>query len=177
MPFKFPEPPTLYRPVRRVIWDNGNPVSKKTLLIGMNPAETGETPTVGAYLKKLTAFLDSKGYGAYNDFTLMNLFSHVSKDPEKVDLKSATDFRQYRDLLADADMILLTWGIRSHKHVEQKRAALEVLKDYEPKVYCIERQGRGPVHPSDRLGLNNAEIVKVNILSVYAMAMDLNRKL
>ena len=177
MTFKFPEPPTLYRPVRRVIWENGSPVSKKVIVIGINPAETGEAATVGPYLKNLTALLQKKGYDEYNDFTLMNLFSHVSKDPGNIDFKSVTDFRQYQSLLESADMILIAWGIQNHRYAEQKRAALEVLKNYEPKVYCIARQGKGPIHPSDRLGLNDAEIVKVNIVPVYAMAMDLNRKL
>ena len=183
MPFQFPEPSTLYRPVWRVRWDNGNNASKKVVVIGINPGSTGrpetpdKEPKIGPYLRNLTALLDSTGHGEYNDFTLINLFSHVSKDPAKIDFKSATDFRQYRNLFERADMILIAWGVQDSEYAGQKRAALEVLKNYEAKVYCMERQGKGPIHPSDRRGLADAEIVKVNIFPVYAMSLDLNQKL
>lgn len=171
---QFPELPPLYRPVRHVTWNNGKGVSKKMVVVGINPFSTGQARQAGNYLKKLTAFLN--GYNdEYNDLTLMNLFSHVAPDPKDIDEKSATDFRKYRDLLDAADVILLTWGTQGDKYAEQKEAALEVLKDYEAKVYCIECKGKGPIHPS-RMSYDS-EIVKVKIDAAHSMTMDLSDKL
>ena len=162
---QFPEfPPPLYRPVRHVTWNNGKSVSKKMIIIGINPFSTGQARQAGNYLTKLTTFLNAY-HDEYNDLTLMNLFSHVAPNPKDIDEKSATDFRKYRDLLEDADVILLAWGVRPHKYAEQKAAALEVLKDYEQKVYCLAYQGKGPVHPSHMS--YDSEIVKVNIRVKY----------
>ena len=161
---QFPELPPLYRPVRHVTWNNGKGVSRKMVVIGINPFSTGQARQAGNYLKKLTSFLN--GYnGEYNDLTLMNLFSHVTPDPKDIDEKSATDFWKYRDLLEAADAILLTWGTRDYKYAEQKEAALEVLKDCEEKVYCVAYQGKGPIHPS-RMSYDS-EIVKANIRVKY----------
>ena len=162
---QFPELPPLYRPVRHVTWDNGKSVSKKIVAIGINPVTMGQPGQVSKYLKTLSAFLNGHGYSDYNDLTLMNLFSHVATDPKEIDEKSVTDFRKYRDLLEAADVILLTWGTQGDKCAEQKEAALEVLKDYEEKVYCIAYQGKGPIHPS-RMSYDS-EIVKANIRVKY----------
>ena len=80
-----------------------------------------------------------------------------------------------RYALDAADVILLTWGTQGDKYAEQKEAALEVLKDYEAKVYCIECKGKGPIHPS-RMSYDS-EIVKVKIDAAHSMTMDLSDKL
>ncbi|MBQ8418124.1 MAG: DUF1643 domain-containing protein [Phascolarctobacterium sp.] len=126
-------------------WDNSTNRKEKIVAIGINPstAHNGKSDTT---ITKLCRFLDMHGF---NNLIMLNLYEDVSSVQLKGS-KVATDFSTKREAFDEADIILIVWGFDDKKDLrELKNSALEVLEDYDDKLYCIATDsGKFPAHPS-----------------------------
>lgn len=126
-----------------VNWDSELNKAEKVVAIGINPstAQDGESDTT---MTKFCRFLDMYGF---NNVTMLNLFESVTPKQDKINRKLTTDFSKKTDLLNEADIILLVWGVGSN--FQDKHNTIPVLAGYAEKLYCIKNtNGSYPAHPS-----------------------------
>lgn len=129
-----------------VNWDRKNSRKEKIVSIGINPS-TAQTGKSDRTMTKLCRFLDMYGF---NNVTMLNLFEGVSPDQDKLNLSTSTDFLQKREILDEADIILLVWGRKNSKQKIEKAKGdtTGVLAKYADKLYCIKSpKGSYPMHP------------------------------
>ena len=78
---------------------------------------------------------------------MLNLFQSYSTPQSGIVTSTATDFNNYLTLFEQVDAIIIVWGM-GNEYAKEKSEALEVLKSYEGKLYCIKKCDRYPLHPS-----------------------------
>lgn len=130
-----------------VEWEREQKRNEKIVVIGINPstAHNGKSDTT---ITKLCRFLDMYGF---NELTMLNLYESVTPKQSHINNKTKTDFNDKRDILKEANIILIAWGVLGgNKDVDAaKKEAMSVLLEYADKLYCIKNpKGRYPVHPS-----------------------------
>ena len=57
------------------------------------------------------------------------------------------DFNQYKEILEQADAIIIVWGL-GNSYSEEKKNALSQLCNYKDKIYCISKDNKYPLHPA-----------------------------
>ena len=126
-----------------VEWDSGYSKEEKIVAIGINPS-TAQNGKSDITMTKLCRFLDMYGF---NNVTMLNLFESVSSNQSNINKFTKTDFKKKKEVLENADIILLVWGVDGY--LQEKKEALSVLVEYADRLYCIKNpKGRYPVHPS-----------------------------
>lgn len=121
------------------IWDFDKPF---VMFIGLNPSTANQTqndPTISCVYK----FAKSWGYGG---FYMMNLYSVISSNPEKIfeceDPLLNND--QYLDQVSKiCKDVVFAWG--KFKQASQSRID-EIINKY-PNALCITKRDGVPVHP------------------------------
>lgn len=123
------------------IWDTEKP---KIMFIGLNPS-TANADTDDPTIRKITAICK---YNEYGGFYMLNLFTFISTDPKKLNIKSGNIARANENLLTIADFcesIVMAWGNFNvfGRDIEVRRLfpkalALKVNKNGSPKhpLYC-----------------------------------------
>lgn len=129
------------RSILTVGWESVN--RKTAVAIGINPSKANDTRSDNT-LTRLGRFLAANGY---KNFKMLNIFESYSTKQSGIKRTTLTDFSVYERELMAADSIFIVWGMtRSYR--EERTAILSILKRYEEKVFCLERNGRFPLHPS-----------------------------
>ena len=123
-------------------WESEPPI-KTAIAIGINPSKANDVRSDNT-LTRLGKFLDSYGFGG---MIMLNLFESYSTDQKGIIRPTATDFNNFKDDFEKADAIIIVWGVEN-KYLDEKNAALEVLKDYADKLYCLYKEDSYPMHPS-----------------------------
>lgn len=137
-----------------VYWDSE--YDKKAVVIGINPSKANDERS-DKTLTTAGRFLDSYGI---SEFEMLNLFASYSTPQNGIRKNTAVNVEHYRSDFEKADLIIIAWGVND-AYSEEKENALKVIRDYKEKVYCIEKKGSMPLHPS-RLDYNS-NLVKYNI--------------
>lgn len=117
---------------------------KKAVVVGINPstAKDGESDTT---LTKISRYLYQYDIG---ELAMINLFETISTDQKGIDFDQECNLKKHRQLLADADLIVVAWGTEE-KYTRAKEKASYYLAQWGDKVYCIEdKKGNKPRHPS-----------------------------
>ena len=115
----------------------------RAVAIGINPSMADDTQSDHT-ITQLGRLLNSYGFGG---MIMLNLFESYSTDQKGIIRPTATDFNNFKDDFEKADAIIIVWGVEN-KYLDEKNAALEVLKDYVDKLYCLYKKDRYPMHPS-----------------------------
>ena len=117
---------------------------KKAVVIGINPSVAceGKSDTT---LTKISKYLFQFGIG---ELAMINLYETISTKQEGIDFEQECHLEKHEQLLKDADMIVVAWGIED-KYLKAKEYAFQYLMQWRNKVYCIEdNKGNKPRHPS-----------------------------
>lgn len=117
---------------------------KKAVVVGINPstAKDGESDTT---LTKISRYLYQYDIG---ELAMINLFETISTDQKGIDFDQECNLKKHRQLLADADLIVVAWGTEE-KYTRAKEKGSHYLAQWGDKVYCIEdKKGNKPRHPS-----------------------------
>lgn len=105
------------RKLLTVSWDRKNARKEKVLAIGINPSDAEEGVSDNTVIR-LCRLLNSY---RFDNVTMLNLFEIVSSKQDKIKdniTKYETDFNTKRDLLEQADIILLIWGVTASQYRE-----------------------------------------------------------
>lgn len=126
-------------------WNNTANNQAKVVAIGINPstAHNGKSDNT---ITKLCRFLDMYGF---NNLSMLNLYENVSST-QLNEHRIITDFNTKREILKEADIILIVWGFDEKNNLRDlKLNAGKVLSDYSDKLYCIkDNNNKFPAHPS-----------------------------
>ncbi len=132
----------LNRSSLQITWASSSP-KKTAVAIGINPSKANNSRS-DKTITTLSRFLDAYGF---TEFTMLNLFQSYSTPQSGIVTSTATDFNNYLTLFEQVDAIIIVWGM-GNEYAKEKSEALEVLKSYEGKLYCIKKCDRYPLHPS-----------------------------
>ena len=116
---------------------------KSAVAIGINPSKANNSRS-DKTITTLSRFLDAYGF---TELTMLNLFQSYSTPQSGIITSTATDFKKYKDLFTQTNAIIIVWGM-GNEYAAEKSAALEILKNYEDKLFCIEKDKKYPLHPS-----------------------------
>lgn len=126
----------------QITWVSSSP-KKTAVAIGINPSKANNSRS-DKTITTLSRFLDAYGF---TELTMLNLFQSYSTPQSGIVTSTATDFNKYLTLFAQTDAIIIVWGM-GNEYATEKSEALEVLKSYEDKLYCIKKGEKYPLHPS-----------------------------
>ncbi|NHM13556.1 DUF1643 domain-containing protein [Xiamenia xianingshaonis] len=114
----------------------------EVLVVGINPstAKPGRSDRTTSILARVFYTL------GYDTLNVINLYFNRDPKANGVDFASKADFNDYKDLFEKADAVVCAWGL-DLKFPAKNSEALDVLAQYEDKLWCIERNGKFPVHP------------------------------
>lgn len=129
------------REMLTVYWDSEH--NKKAVVIGINPSKANDIRS-DKTLTTAGRFLDAYGI---SEFKMLNLFMSYSTQQDDIKKETLIDLNDYRKDFEKTDLIVIAWGV-DNNYCEEKERALNIIKDYKEKVYCIEKNGSMPLHPS-----------------------------
>ena len=118
-------------------WDE---LKKRAVFIGISPGYANGIKGDNT-LTNVINYLVDKGYGS---LSILNLFSIVDFKTNK--LSCATNFNNYKEILENADLIIIGWGTDKRKYSNQKKEAESILKLYSEKVFTFVAQNKQAVH-------------------------------
>ena len=125
-----------------ITWPSSNK-KKKAIAIGINPSKANDNRS-DKTITTLARFLDAYGF---TELTMLNLFQSYSTSQSGIVKSSTTDFNQYKEILEQADAIIIVWGL-GNSYSEEKKNALSQLCNYKDKIYCISKDNKYPLHPA-----------------------------
>lgn len=116
----------------------------QAVVIGINPS-TAHDGKSDVTLTKICRYLDAYGVG---EIVMINLFNTISAEQDGIEFEHYCDLTQYKELLENADLIVVAWGTEN-TYLKEKQDAFIYLLQYSSKVYCIaDEKGNKPRHPS-----------------------------
>lgn len=136
-------------------WDENK---RKATIIMLNPSFADQIK-VDLTVMKVGNYLAEHEYGSLD---IVNLFSYISTDPEKLVKNQDLIRRETDDYIVEAlkksDLVIIAWGSDQKKYVTRKREITGIIQKHAGNVKCFkDSQGRKGRHPS-RLG-NDLDLV------------------
>lgn len=138
-----------------VYWDSE--YDKKAIVIGINPSKANDERS-DKTLTTAGRFLDAY---EISEFTMLNLFASYSTQQDGIKKETLIDLSDYKKDFEKNDLIVIAWGV-DNNYCKEKERALNIIKDYKEKVYCIEKKGSMPLHPSRISYESNLVKYKIN---------------
>lgn len=138
------------RSILTVYWESIN--TKTAIAIGINPSKANDNRSD----KTLTTFGRYLAANGYKELKMLNIFQSYSTKQDGINQTTVTDFKTYENDFRKADTIFIVWGV-SNKYKDEKQKILQFLKEFEGKLFCLEKNKRYPLHPS-RMGYNSSII-------------------
>ena len=117
-----------------VYWDSE--YDKKAIVIGINPSKANDERS-DKTLTTAGRFLDAY---EISEFTMLNLFASYSTQQDGIKKETLIDLSDYKKDFEKNDLIVIAWGV-DNNYGKEKERALNIIKDYKEKVYCIEKKG------------------------------------
>ena len=133
---------------RKITVDLQNTNGGLVVGIGINPSNAGKKNKAGRSksdrtLTKTSRVMHELGFGR---LVMVNLFESQTSRTENIDFSTKINLGIHRELFDEADEIFVAWGLEG-RLAPAIGEAWKVLAEYEDKLWCIECNGRKPLHP------------------------------
>jgi hypothetical protein len=142
------------RSILTVCWDSNN--TKTAIAIGINPSKANDNRSD----KTLTTLARFLAANDYKEFKMLNIFQSYSTQQDGIKRTTVTDFETYKAEFQKADTIFIVWGI-SNQYRNEKKQILQFFKQFDKKLFCLEKNNRYPLHPS-RMSYDS-NVIKYNV--------------
>lgn len=133
-----------YRYLLKCTWDDQLEI---VTFIMLNPS-TADSDGCDPTLSRCLSFAKNWGYGGFN---IVNLFAHISTDPNKLkDVKNPIGEKNDFYILESAKnsaRVVFAWGEKHSNLHNRNRQIIELLKKYNPHCIKKTKKGNHPRHP------------------------------